>query len=371
GRGVGRGAPGPTGATSARRACRLHARARRGRRARRRLRGNARSCSSLLRRRHRHLRCPPGGRNGTSLPRRAAWVGVARQPLRHCRARPKRAARGKPRAGESLAAVRKAELGGRDDRLGPTCASRARQRRARFRHGPSRGAAVRASPTGAAARARADLRRARGRRRAARRGQAQLAPTAQAAQVNSRTITVVASELLGRAGTGGAGTADSLLAAALGRHGHRVRLLVARGRAPATLTPEWAQRYDDANVEIRMLERTRGVSPAFLAPTLEVFHALRDDPPEVVIADDWRGLGFAALRARQTALSLPDTAFVIHCHGPGRVLAEFAQKVPDTLNRFGEEVTERTSIELADAVVSPTAWLLDWMRTHSWPVPES
>src|SRR5439155_24696739 len=59
------------------------------------------------------------------------------------------------------------------------------------------------------------------------------------------------------------------------------------------------------------------------------------------------------------------------CHSPGRVLTEFAQKVPDTLERFGEDVTERASIELADALVSPTGWLLDWLRTHAWPVPES
>jgi glycosyltransferase involved in cell wall biosynthesis len=181
----------------------------------------------------------------------------------------------------------------------------------------------------------------------------------------------VASELLGRAGTGGAGTADSLLAVALARHGHSVRLLIASGRETGALSPEWMHRYDAAGVEIRVLERMAGVSPPFLAPTLEVFHALRDDPPEVVIVNDWRGLGFAALQARQTGLALTDTAFVIHCHGPGRVLTEFAQKVPDTLDRFGEDVTERASVELADAVVSPTAWLLGWMRDHRWPVPES
>ena len=189
--------------------------------------------------------------------------------------------------------------------------------------------------------------------------------------MSARRITIVASELLGRAGTGGAGTADSLLAVALGRNGHRVRLLIASGREIGELSPEWTQRYDAANVEIWLLERKADVSPGYLAPTLEVYHALRDDRPEVVIANDWRGLAFASLRARQTALALTETAFVIHCHGPGRVLTEFAQKVPDTLERFAEHVTERVSLELADAVVSPTSWLLDWMRGHRWPVPES
>jgi O-antigen biosynthesis protein len=189
--------------------------------------------------------------------------------------------------------------------------------------------------------------------------------------VSERQVTIVASELLGRAGTGGAGTADSLLAIALARHGHRVNLLIASGREIGTLNAEWTRRYESANVEIRLLDRMDNVRPSYLAPPLEVFHALREDPPEVVIVNEWRGLGFAALRARQTALALNETAFVIHCHSPGRVLTEFAQKVPDTLERFGEHVAERASIELADVVVSPSAWLLDWMRAHSWPVPES
>jgi glycosyltransferase involved in cell wall biosynthesis len=189
--------------------------------------------------------------------------------------------------------------------------------------------------------------------------------------VSARRITVVASELLGRAGTGGAGTADSLLAVALSRHGHDVELVVASGRHIGELSLEWTQTYADAGVRIRVLERMSGVRPEFLAPTLEVFHALRESEPDVAIVNDWRGLGYAALRARQLGQAFERTAFVVHCHGPGRVLAEFAQKVPDTLERFGEEVTERASLELADAVVSPSEWLLEWMRAHHWPVPES
>jgi hypothetical protein len=53
------------------------------------------------------------------------------------------------------------------------------------------------------------------------------------------------------------------------------------------------------------------------------------------------------------------------------MLAEFAQKVPDSLTRFGEEVAERTSLELADAVISPSEWLFGWMRDRGWPVPDT
>lgn len=189
--------------------------------------------------------------------------------------------------------------------------------------------------------------------------------------MKSRRVTVVASELLGRPGTGGAGTADSLLAVELGKHGHDVELLIASGRHIGELSAEWTETYAGAGVRIRVLERMSGVRPEFLAPTLEVFHALRESESDVAIVNDWRGLGYAALRARQLGRAFEQTAFVVHCHGPGRVLAAFAQKVPDTIERFGEEVTERVSLELADAVVSPSTWLLEWMRAHRWPVPDT
>lgn len=189
--------------------------------------------------------------------------------------------------------------------------------------------------------------------------------------MTARRVTVVATEVLGRPGTGGAGTADSLLAIALARSGHEVQLLVGSGRAVGAIGEEWRPVYESAGVEVRMLEAVSGITPSYLAPTLEVYRDLRERPADVVIADDWRALAFSALQARRLGLALQDTAFVTHCHGPSRILAEFARKVPDRLARFGQEVAERASVGLADAVVSPSEWLLDWMRTHGWPVPDS
>src|SRR5262249_29114254 len=85
-----------------------------------------------------------------------------------------------------------------------------------------------------------------------------------------RRIAIVASELLGRPGTGGAGTADSLLAVALGRHGYLVDLIVASGREIGELNPEWTSIYESAGVKITVLERSTDIKPTFLAPTYEV-----------------------------------------------------------------------------------------------------
>ena len=186
-----------------------------------------------------------------------------------------------------------------------------------------------------------------------------------------RRISVVSSELLGVAGTGGPGTADSLLAIALARRGHDVQLLLAPGRDVSGLSAEWEQTYRNATVTVRPLAEHVVVRPSFLAPAAHVYEALRGDPPDVVVADDWRALAWAALRARQVGRAFPDTAFVVYCHGPARVFAEAARKVPDTVERFGEEIAQRACIELADAVVSPSSWLVDWLREHAWPLPGS
>jgi glycosyltransferase involved in cell wall biosynthesis len=188
--------------------------------------------------------------------------------------------------------------------------------------------------------------------------------------MNARRVTVVTSEILGVPGTGGPGTADSLLAVALGRHGHDVELLVAPGRDVKSPTPEWERTYADANVRVRHVTEDAPVRPLFLAPSWHVYNSLRDDPPDVVVADDWRALAYAALRSRQVGRSLVDTAFVLYSHGPARVFAAAARKVPDTVARFGEEVAQRACVEVADAVVSPSEWLVAWLRDHNWRLPQ-
>lgn len=182
-----------------------------------------------------------------------------------------------------------------------------------------------------------------------------------------RRVTVVASEILGVPGTGGPGTADSFLALALARSGHKVELLVAPGRDIDRLSSDWERTYSEAKMRLRPLTACGPVRPSFLAPAWHVYEALRSDPPDVVIADDWRALAYAALRSRQLGMSFSRTAFVVYCHGPARVFAEAAQKVPDTVARFGEEVAQRASLELADAVVSPSRWLFGWFDDHGWP----
>lgn len=187
----------------------------------------------------------------------------------------------------------------------------------------------------------------------------------------SKRITLVADELLGHTRTGGIGTATTYLAVALGRMGHRVDLL-ASGDAPRRpMADEWARLYADAGVDVRPLARSGArVQPAYFGRMRDVEAALAADPPDVVIAQELAAPAYTALRTRRLGLGFERTLFVVYCHGGRRWITDMARKVRVLPGAHAVTELERACVEIADVVVSPSAYLLDWMRNEGWRVPE-
>lgn len=185
----------------------------------------------------------------------------------------------------------------------------------------------------------------------------------------ARRITLVADELRGLQG-GGIGTATSHLALALSRMGHHVELLYI-ATADDEMDAEWARLYEERDVRIRMLERNQGpTDPAFFARMLDVARTLRVDEPDVVITQDLGAPAYVALRLKQLGLAFDSTLFVVFCHGTRRWITDVARKVRVLPGALAVTMLERNSVELADLVVSPSAYLVDWMRRQRWQLPE-
>jgi glycosyltransferase involved in cell wall biosynthesis len=186
-----------------------------------------------------------------------------------------------------------------------------------------------------------------------------------------KRVTLVADELLGYAGAGGLGTATTFLAVALGRMGHSVELLYVGDPPEEGLTEDWAGLYERGGVAVRLLERTgRRTEPAFFARMLDAERALAADPPDVVITQDLAAPVYTALRRRQLGLGFEHTLFVVYCHGTRQWITDVARKVRVLPGALAISVVERASVELADAVVSPSTYLLRWMRGQGWQLPE-
>jgi glycosyltransferase involved in cell wall biosynthesis len=177
-------------------------------------------------------------------------------------------------------------------------------------------------------------------------------------------------ELLGHTRTGGIATATTYLSVALGRLGHEVEVLYAGDRPKQPMAGEWSSVYEEAGVVVRMLERSdAAVEPAYFGRMLDVEAALRADPPDVVVVQDLAAPAYTALRMRQLGFGFDRTLFVVHCHGGRRWVTDMARKVRVLPGAHAITVLEQASVELADVAVSPSAYLLDWMRGEGWRLP--
>jgi glycosyltransferase involved in cell wall biosynthesis len=183
-------------------------------------------------------------------------------------------------------------------------------------------------------------------------------------------VTLVTDELLGYTRTGGIGTATTFLALALGRLGHDVELLYGAEPPQRPLADEWASLYGEAGVTLRMLPRSRTrVDPPYFGRMRDVEHALAADPPDVVVTQDLAAPAYTAIRMRTLGLAFDDTLFVVYCHGTRQWITDAARKVRVLPGALGITMLEQASIELADVVVGPSRYVIDWMQQHGWRLP--
>ncbi len=185
-----------------------------------------------------------------------------------------------------------------------------------------------------------------------------------------KRVTVVADEILGFVRTGGIGTATTYLAVALGRMGHDVELLYVGEPPRAPMAEKWSRLYKDADVAVRLLPRSGArVEPSFFGRMRDVETVLASDQPDAVITQDLAAPAYTALRTRQLGLGFERTLFVVYCHGGRRWITDMARKVRVLPGAHEVTELERASVEVADVVVSPSAYLVEWMRNEGWRPP--
>lgn len=85
---------------------------------------------------------------------------------------------------------------------------------------------------------------------------------------------------------------------------------------------------------------------------------------------DYKGLGYYTLCARDQGLGFEDTIFVVQLHGPTRWTIETNEALFTHQDQLKIDFLERGSIARADYAISPSAYLLEWMRGKEWDLPQ-
>ena len=108
----------------------------------------------------------------------------------------------------------------------------------------------------------------------------------------------------------------------------------------------------------------------FTVSSYLAFHKLKDQKFDAIIFPDWRGLAYYSVFAKKQGLAFSTVRIWVQAHSTALWHALNNQQ-PE----FGElDVRlyhmERKSIELSDAILGPTQYLLDWKRKHGFILPD-
>nr|WP_282587799.1 glycosyltransferase [Lichenifustis flavocetrariae] len=185
----------------------------------------------------------------------------------------------------------------------------------------------------------------------------------------SLRICLVASELLGAHKNGGIGTATTHLALFLARSGHRVTVLYT-GAAAIDYMDVWPKRCISAGVSLIHLDARRGeMHPVLLRETCVIFEHLRTRDDDLVLFQDWEGPAFSSIVAKRTGLAFAQTVLGIFAHGPTAWLLGANQMLVRDQRTLAQLHTEGEAFSGADVVVSPSRYMLDWLRTSGQVLP--
>jgi len=98
---------------------------------------------------------------------------------------------------------------------------------------------------------------------------------------------------------------------------------------------------------------------------------LRDRAFDVIQFPSSSGVGYYTQLAQRQGLALRDTRVVVHLERPEYWFLQHGGRLIDDVTALDRMFMERRSTELADQLVSQSADMLVWMRSHDWTVPQA
>jgi len=192
-----------------------------------------------------------------------------------------------------------------------------------------------------------------------------------------RRILIASPDFVGPIRNGGIGTAFTALAQRLAAAGHEVTVLYTLGDYCEDGSPitSWVRHYAEQSIHFVPLRAEKN-EPKLDAPWY-CWHAYRvylwlkshADEFDLVYFPEWRGEAYYALLAKKTGVAFDRLCFIVVSHSP-TVWAEGGNYcLPPWLDSLDLEFMERKVVEMADWLVSPSQYLVDWMQGRGWSLP--
>ncbi|WP_447938795.1 glycosyltransferase [Pseudoxanthomonas mexicana] len=189
----------------------------------------------------------------------------------------------------------------------------------------------------------------------------------------ARAVCLVTEELSGIGGSGGIGAAFYELALVLAESGVTVDVLFCP--AIPLREEEMTQlkgRFSQNAIKLNFLQESAYVEGAssYEKRSYAVYRHLQNSRTyDYIHFHDYKGLGFFSVKAKKQGQAFLKTALVVQLHGPTRWTMEANGAFFVHEDQIKIDFLERGSIADADYVVSPSAYLIEWLRDYGYALP--
>ncbi|MBN6740045.1 glycosyltransferase [Acidithiobacillus sp. MC6.1] len=190
-------------------------------------------------------------------------------------------------------------------------------------------------------------------------------------------VLIVTPDVVGPIRNGGIGTAFAALTLFAARAGLRVSILYTLGQH----SEHWSIAdceafYAQGGVTFIPLTQLKD-TPHIDAPwprrnAYGVYAWLKSHGADydLIVFPEWQAEAYYAVLARHQGLMLQHAQIWVNTHGPSAWSMEGNYQLPNDIDLIDLDFMERETVRLADGIISPSAYLLDWMRRHQWQLPQ-
>ncbi|MBJ3817053.1 glycosyltransferase family 4 protein [Shimwellia pseudoproteus] len=188
-------------------------------------------------------------------------------------------------------------------------------------------------------------------------------------------ILIISPDIEGPVINGGIGTAFTALADMLVQNNEDVDILYTSGRYSESTHgfEHWNTIYKEYRINLIQLAVDESLiidAPHFRKQSYQTYLWLKDnDKYDKIIGCEWQGALYYTLLAKKQGLNFNNTEIIINTHGSSMWADEGNYSLPRDQNHLELYYLEQKCVELADSVVSPSAYLIQWMRNKKWKLP--
>lgn len=186
----------------------------------------------------------------------------------------------------------------------------------------------------------------------------------------TKRICIVTNEIFGPHKNGGIGTSQTFLALLLSEADFCVDILYT-GEIKHRTETHWISWYRARGVGFKSLgDGSLRMLPNFMAQSHNVFEYLLEKSYDIIIFQDWGGHGYATACAKRTGL-IEGPTIVTWLHSP-QVWLDFANqdRVGSIDHQYRCEM-ERAAVEMSDVILSPSQYMIDWLKDSGWDLPHA